>query len=216
LNRLEFGDTYYIGAGGSQISVKQTTIFQGSLYVACSNNEGIKRGLLTNPNLIDSQEWEQVVNGNFEGIVSIEDKLYCLGNNRRVFDVTNGTLSQLIVYPSQPIDFSEANGNLVVTIRNGVYVYNNSFNLLANPLVIAEFDTNFTSAVVTNEGIYIGTEDFGVLRTEESSITKFEEIHPEGPLMNNTFSVEAGYGQVWATYGDYSLFNNPHPLRQNE
>lgn len=214
LNRLEFGDSYYIGVGGSQIIAKQTTIFEGYIYVACLNSEGIKRGLLTNPNLIDYQEWEQVTNGNFEGIETVGDRLYCLENNRRVFDITNGTLSQLITYNSQPLDFKEANENLIVTLRNEVFVYDNQFILLANPVVTTEFDTNFTCAVVTNEGIYIGTEDFGVLRTEESEVSKFDEIHPDGPLMNNTFSVEAGFGQVWATYGDYTLYYNPSPARQ--
>ena len=214
LNRLEFGDTYYIGAGGSQIIVKQTTIFEDYLYVACLNDEGIKRGLLTNTNLIDYQEWEQVINGNFEGIETVGNRLYCLGNNSRVFDITNGTLNQLTTYTSQPLDFKEANENLIVTVRNGVYVYDNQFTLLANPVVITEFDTNFTCAVTTNEGIYIGTQDFGVLRTEENEVSKFDEIHPDGPLKNNTFSVEAGFGQVWATYGDYTLFYNPGPARQ--
>ena len=214
LNRLEFGDSYYIGVGGSQIIAKQTTIFEGYIYVACLNSEGIKRGLLTNPNLIDYQEWEQVTNGNFEGIETVGDRLYCLENNRRVFDITNGTLSQLITYNSQPLDFKEANENLIVTLRNEVFVYDNQFILLANPVVTTEFDTNFTCAVVTNEGIYIGTADFGVLRTEESEVSKFDEIYPDGPLMNNTFSVEAGFGQVWATYGDYTLYYNPSPARQ--
>ncbi len=214
LARLEFGDTYYIGAGGGQIRVKQTTVFEGNLYAACLNSGGIKRGLLTNQNLIDYQEWEQVTNGNFEGIEKVGDKLYCLGNNRRVFDITNETLTQLATYNSLPLDFKEANENLIVTVGNEVYFYDDQFTLLANPVVITEFDTNFTCAVATNEGIYIGTEDFGVLRTEESEVSKFDEIHPDGPLMNNTFSVEAGFGQVWATYGDYTLFYNPGPVRQ--
>ena len=214
LNRLEFGDTYYLGAGGGQIIVKQTTIFEGNLYAACLASEGIKRGALTNPNLIDFQEWEQLTTGNFEGIEKVGNKLYCLGNNRRVFDITNGTPNQLIIYNTQPSDFKEANDNLVITVSNGVYVYDNQFTLLANPLVIPEFVTNYTCAVTTNEGIYIGTEDFGVLRTEENEVSNFDEIHPDGPLMNNTFSVEAGFGQVWASYGDYTLFYNPSPNRQ--
>ena len=36
LERLEFGDTYFIGNGGSQIPVTQTTIFEDHIYASCS------------------------------------------------------------------------------------------------------------------------------------------------------------------------------------
>lgn len=214
LSRLEFGDTYYIGTGGGQIKVKQTTIFGDHIYAASVDNGGIKRGLVSNPNLIDFQEWESVATGNFEGIEMVEDKLYCLSANRTVFDLTNGTLNQLTVYPTQPIDFKEALGDLVITVQDAVYIYDSSFALLANPLAVEDYTTNFTCAVTTSEGIYIGTEDFGILRTETNEISKFDKIHPDGPLKNNTFSVEAGFGHVWATYGDYTLYYNPSPNRQ--
>ena len=214
LARLEFGDTYYIGSGGSQIKVKQTAIYQDYIYAACLDNEGIKRGQLSNPNLIDYQNWEVMTSGNYEGIETVVDNLYCLGANRTVYEIISGTLSQLIVYGSQPSDFKTANNNLVVTTINAVYVYDASFALIANPVVVPDFDTTFTSGVTTTEGIYIGTEDFGMLRTKLDDVSKFDEIHPDGPLMNNTFSVEAAFGQVWATYGDYTLFYNPHPLKE--
>ena len=34
LERLEFGDTYFIGNGGSQIVVKQTEVFDGYIFAA--------------------------------------------------------------------------------------------------------------------------------------------------------------------------------------
>ncbi len=215
LSRLEFGDTYYIGSGGSQISIKQTAINQDYIYAACLDNGGIKRGLLSNPNLIDYQEWEQVTTGNFEGIEMVEDKLYCLSSNQATFEIINGTtLNQMAVYVSQPVDFKSANNNLVVTVQNAVFVYDSDFSLLVNPVVVPDFDTIFTSAITTNEGVYVGTEDFGMLRTKLDDPSKYDEIHPDGPLKNNTFSVEAGFGHVWASYGDYTLFYNPNPYRQ--
>lgn len=214
LARLEFGDTYYIGGGGSQIRVKQTAIFEDYVYTACLDGGGIKRGLLSNPNLIDYQEWETITIGDFEGVEMVEGTLYGLSANRTLFEIVNGTLNQLTVYATQPRDIKGANGQLIITIENAVFVYDSSFTLLANPVVVPDFDTNFTSAVTTNEGIYIGSVDFGVLRTETDEVSKFDEIHPAGPLKNNTFSVEAGFGHVWATYGDYTRFYNPNPYRQ--
>jgi flagellar motor protein MotB len=93
-------------------------------------------------------------------------------------------------------------------------VYDASFNVLANPIVTNEFDTKFTAAVTTDEGIYIGTEGFGVLRTTVGSTSVFEKIYPDGPLRNNTFSVEAGFGNLWVTYGDFTFDYNAFPLRE--
>ena len=37
LERLEFGDTYFIGNGGSQIIVNETAVFGDYIYAACSS-----------------------------------------------------------------------------------------------------------------------------------------------------------------------------------
>ena len=214
LSRLEFGDTYFIGNGGSQIKVNQTAVFQDYIYAACNDNGGIRRGLLSSSNLIDFQEWTQITTGSFLGIETVVDKLYCTSSTNRIFEINNTILNQLFVYSSQPLDLKSANNNLIVTLQDRVFVYDANFSLLANPIVTSEFDTKFTSAVSTNEGIYIGTETFGVLKTTISNISVFEEIHPDGPLKNNTFSVEAGFGSVWATYGDYTFDYNSFPLRK--
>lgn len=214
LSRLEFGDTYFIGNGGSQISVSQTAIFEDYIYAACQDSAGIRRGLLSSPNLINFQEWTQISSGNYLGIEAFSDKLYCTSTSNRIFEINNTLLNQLFVYSSKPLDLKSTTDNLIVTTQNQVFVYDASFNVIANPNVISQFDTKFTAAITTNEGIYIGTEGFGVLRTTIDNILVFEEIHPDGPLKNNTFSVEAGFGSLWATYGDYTPDYNAFPLRE--
>ena len=211
LSRLEFGDTYFIGSGGSQIQVNQTTIFNGYLYVACEDNEGIKRGLLDSPNLIDFQEWEQISTGNFNGIETVLDTLYCTSTNRTIYEINGTTLNQLLIYSSQPLDLKSSNDQLIVTTQNNVYVYDDGFNLLANPTQTTEFDTTFTSASATQEGIYIGTTDFGVLKTTQANVSTFLEIHPDGPSRNNVFSITSGFGNVWISYGGYGRFYEPDP-----
>lgn len=213
LSRLEFGDTYFIGSGGSQIQVKQTTVFNGYIYAACEDNGGIKRGLLSSPNLIDFQEWEQISAGNFNGIEAVLDKLYCTSTNNRIYEINGTILNQLLVYSSQPLDLKSSNNQLVVTTQNNVYVYDANFNLLVNPMQTTEFDATFISASVTHEGIYIGTTDFGVLRTTQIDVSAFLEIHPDGPLKNSIFSITSGFGNVWVSYGDYTRFYNPSPFK---
>ena len=206
LERLEFGDTFFIGNGGAQIIVKQTTVFGDYLYAACLNNEGIKKALVNSNNLINYQEWSEITEGNFTGIEALEDKLFTTRLNNSIHEINNDILSQLFTYSTTIQDLKSSNNNLVVTTKNSVFVYDSAFNLLVNPLVNLEFNTQFTASIVTNGAIYIGTENFGVLSTTMESPTNFIEIHPNGPLKNNTFSVDASFNKVWATYGDYTEF----------
>jgi hypothetical protein len=57
LATLQFGDTYFIGPSGEEISVNQTAIFNNEIY-AVTPNFGIRKGNLSNPNLIDYQQWQ--------------------------------------------------------------------------------------------------------------------------------------------------------------
>jgi hypothetical protein len=78
---------------------------------------------------------------------------------------------------------------------------------------ISDFDSDFTSALLDSDSeLYIGTNKFGILKTSLSNTTEMEEIHPDGPLFNNIFSLEANEGELWATYGEYDIFLNPYPL----
>ena len=89
LDNLEFGDTYYMGNSGVQINVRQITVFEGYIYAACQDANGLKKALLTNPNLIDYQEWEQVATGNFLAVQEFSGKLYAIRNNRNIYEVSS-------------------------------------------------------------------------------------------------------------------------------
>lgn len=214
LERLEFGDSYFIGNAGAQIIVNQTAIFEDKIYAACQSNSGIRSALLSSNNLIDYQEWTQISGGNFYGIEALGNRLFTTSLNNTIYEIDNNLLIALFTYTSAALDLKSSNGNLVVTTRDKVFVYDENFSLLANPTVNLEFDTDFTAGVTTNEGIYIGTLDYGVLKTSVNSPSVFTEIHPDGPLMNNTFAVQTGYDQLWVTYGDYTNTFNPFPLKE--
>ena len=112
---------------------------------------------------------------------------------------------ELFTYNTLPLDIKSSNNNLVVSTKDNVFVYDENFTLLTTANVTTEFDTDFTSAVTTNEGIYIGTKGLGVLRSTIDNASNYIEIQPNGPLRNEIFSVQAGFNSVWATYGAYSL-----------
>ena len=214
LDNLEFGDTYYIGTNGSQIQVNQTAVINNEIYAACGSNEGVKKASLSNPNLIDFQFWSTLTAGNFTNVVSIETQLYSVNSNNRIFAINGANLNPLFVYPQDVAELKVSDNTLLVTTPSKVYQYTAGFNTLDIYTTNLEFETNFTSALSIDSILYIGTSDFGVLKSEAISISEYEEIYPQGPLRNSVFSLEYGYNNLWVTFGDYSIFFNPYPLQK--
>lgn len=214
LEFLEFGDTYYIGNGGTQISVRQTTIYDGYIYTACFDNNGVKKGLLTSPNLIDYQQWQTITTGNFLAVQSHVDQLYAIRSNNTVSRVVSDVLTQVGAYSVPVLDVKSSEGFLVVVTRNDAYLYDESFSVQSQISRTLTTASEFTSAITYMDNVYIGTLNRGVLGTQIFSPTEFLEIHPDSPLMNSPFSIEAYAGNLWVAYGDYTQTFNPSPLRQ--
>ncbi|WP_136482087.1 type IX secretion system anionic LPS delivery protein PorZ [Cognatitamlana onchidii] len=215
LERLEFGDTYFIGAGGSQIPVTQSAVFEGFIYASTRNSNGIKKADISRPDLIDFQAWETLGGGNWNGIEVNADRLYAINDDSKIYQVINNSLNALFTYPSKPVSIKSSNQNLVVTTDNEVYVYDSGFGIVSVIGSSSEFETPYNTAnVANNDALFIGTDLFGVLKTNLSNSMEFQEVHPEGPLLNVPFSVQAQANGVWVTFGEYDLFFDPYPLNQ--
>ena len=214
LERLEFGDTYFLGFGGAQINVEQTAVFGEYIYAATTNGNGLKRALVNNENLIDFSEWELFVPGNFSGVEQINDRLYCIRLNRVIYEVTDTGIVERYTYDDLPIDMKSANGYLTVTLDDEVFVYDEALNLISQHLPNTDLESDFTCAVSTETDVYIGTADLGILTAPLSMPADYIEIRPDGPLRNNSFNIQAGFGDLWVSYGDYTLTYNPAPVRR--
>lgn len=214
LNQLEFGDTYFIGNGGSQIIINQTTTVNGSIYAACGSNSGIRKASLTNPNLIDFQQWSTIANGEFAYIQTVGSQLYTVQSNNTIHEIVSDNLNAVFTYPLLPEDVRSVDDNLVVTLLEDVFVYTADFVQVQNASTNETFDTNFTSATIVENAIYIGTQDTGVLKTIEGLPNEYDIILPQGPTSNRAFKIQAGDNVLWVTYGDYTVSFNPSPVRQ--
>lgn len=214
LEALEFGDTYYIGNNGTQIPIRQTAIYNNAIYVACGDGNGLKWAELNNPNLIDFQQWQNVSGGNWVAVEAVEDNLYAIRENKTLVRIENNTLNNLFVYNTLPVDARSVQNQLIVTTAEAVFVYDENFNLISNFENSVDFETNFTASTLLGDNIFIGTEDYGVLTANINSVNNYSEIRPQGPLLNNTFKIQAVNGNVWASFGDYTVTYHPSPLRR--
>ncbi len=211
LDRLEFGDTYFIGNGGSQITVEKTAIFNDAIYAACRDNNAVKKGELSNPNLIDFQQWQTIGAGNFVSTETIEDNLYIVGEDRRFYELLNDNLSLISIFDDLPNDSDVSSNRLIYTTDIEVFLYDSDAILLNQINQTLDFTTQFSSSILINDQIYIGTNTFGVLTTSINDIL-YTEIRPEGPLLNSAFKIQAGSNELWVTFGEYNRFYDPNPL----
>ncbi|MEY8849873.1 two-component regulator propeller domain-containing protein [Psychroserpens sp. XS_ASV72] len=218
LDRLEFGDTYFIGNGGSQIIISQTTVYDGFIYAACRDSNGIKKADLSNPNLIDFNQWESVRGGNFFDIENIEDKIYGIAANRGVFDILANPGVQIFQFPMATQDMRTVGSDLVITTAEKLYIFDSQFNLTNSLDNTPDSGVTFTCGMTYGQNeIYIGTKGIvndgtaglGVMKITNNDIFNFTEIHPEGPLNNNVFAIETNPSDLWAVFGGYSRTFNP-------
>ncbi|TPV34748.1 ABC transporter substrate-binding protein [Paucihalobacter ruber] len=213
LESLEFGDTYFIGLGASQVAVEQTAVLNGFIYAACRDNAAIKFADLSNPNLIDFAQWQTISSGNFITMDVVNNRLYTTRSNNTFNEIVNNTLQLRFSFPSVPRDTKAAGEILVVTINNTILLLDGNGVVTSSFGVNPDFQTTYNSAVVFSEFLYIGTENLGLLKIQLSDFNNIQAILPNGPLRNDPFKINAFSGQVWVTYGDHTAFYNPFPLR---
>lgn len=212
LERLEFVDTYFIGDGGTQVQVSQTTILGDHIYASCIDGNGIRRALVDSPNLIDFQNWQLVTAGSWYAVEAFQNNLYATRTNNRFYQVNNGIATEVASYSAVPRDLRAVDENLLVATANKIYVYDSGFNSLAEISLFESFNTTYTCAILNEGNIYTGTKDFGLLKVAILSPDTFEEVYPDGPLLNIPFSIQIEPNGLWVTYGDFDFFYNPYPL----
>ncbi len=212
LGRLEFDDTYFIGDNGSQINISQTTI-QGDFIYAASTEGGLRRAVVSNPNIIDFNNWTPLLNGSFQGIASLNNTLF-LASDDQVLRSTNGSsftsFSQL---PDAIIDLEPNKEFLSVTSASNVQVYDTNGVLEASFSEIQGFSGNFVASLINNNVLYVATDRSGLAGISLNNTTQINRLLPNGPLDNNIFNLAAAAGSVYAVFGDYTVSYNPFPLK---
>ncbi len=212
LTTSQFGDTYFIGDNGAEISVKQTTFFNGFIYAATSS--GIRRADSTSQNLNDFKQWFVVNTGDWSSVESVDTELIAINSTGYIHRFNSNNFIGFSQLPQTSVDMRSRNHNLYITIRNTVYVYNNQMVLIrqiSNSQVLDNI-LNFTCATAVGDAIFIGTKEKGLFSSSLSSNGAFTNNTPAGPARNNIFSMDVTTDVLWAVYGDYDTYYNPYDL----
>lgn len=208
----KFGDTYFIGDAGAEISVKQTTFFNGFIYAATSS--GIRRADSTNPNLVDYNQWAVINSGDWSSIEALDTELIAINASGYIHRYNSNSFVGFFQLPQSSTDMRAVNHQLFVTTPSSVYVYTNQMVLIRQITNAQVLDTgvNFVCTTAIGDVICIGTKENGLFSSTLSVASAFTNSTPDGPLRNNIFAIDVFSNQIWAVYGDYTVTYNPYPL----
>ncbi|MCV9927783.1 T9SS type A sorting domain-containing protein [Flavobacterium sp. LS1R49] len=213
LKTLQFGDTYFIGDNGTQISVRQTTIFDGFIYAA--TNSGIRRANSTSSNLIDYNQWIVVAAGDWSSVETLDTELIAINSGGYIHRYNSNAFVGFLQLSQTSTDMRAKNHNLFVTTPSTVYVYNNQMvlNRQIKNSDVSTIPVSFTCATTVGNNIYIGTDGNGLFSSALlGGASIFENTMPAGPVRNNIFAINVTPNSLWAVYGDYNVSYNPYPL----
>lgn len=212
LETLKFGETYFIGTGGLEVNVLNTTVRDNMIYATIENN-GIRVANLSNPNLISFANWTLFNASSWKELVSFQNELVGITNDNRLFKVQNNTETLIEIMNEAVKNIKIANDFLLVTSANRVKVYNQNLtpafqyqNTMLTPTPV------FNTATLQDNVLYIGTNTRGVLQTSVNNLSAATFFRPEGPLENKVFKIHVTPERVWAVYGFYSASFDPFPL----
>lgn len=196
LEDFEFMETSYFVQGGVYFGVKESAILNGIIYAASD------RGIFYHPLdefIANFVTWEQpggVPISAFQNIVEFQDNLVAStdGSVYR-FDGNNWTF--MGVFPGLK-DLAVNENVLSITQTNQVSNYDENFSLLETVSFADELNT----------GLKIGTTTYGgsVLK---GLLQGMNEIHPDGPYNNKSYSIAATGNQLWIAPGGTNAFNTP-------
>ncbi|MAK01714.1 MAG: ABC transporter substrate-binding protein [Flavobacteriaceae bacterium] len=164
--------------------------------------------------MIDYNNWEEIYSGNFKGILSLNGGVFFY-DDQNIYSINNNQINNVLAIDSEILDLTVSDSKIIITSENQCLIYNDQLNELLLSIDSEDYLTNFNNAIIQGNDIFIGTSSMGVLKLENFNPSLFSNVLPNGPLENNIFSVESLSNQTWVSYGDYTEYFNPYPLKFN-
>jgi len=200
IENLEFGDTYFIGNNSSSIKINETIISNDIIYAV--TEVGVFKADITSNLLIDYNNWEQLFMGrNFKNSAFLKNLYVTEGSKVFAFDGT--ILSNEIDFSEEIKSLKSSTEHLIISLNKKAIIFDNAMNEVKQFTSDMAFDYSLNTAFFENNTAFLATKELGVLLTTLSQPSAYLEIHPEGPLSNNVFSIAANNDNLWVVYGGY-------------
>ena len=209
INAFEFGDTYYIGDFASMLNISSTIVDENYIY-ASSPDLGILRANLES-NLIDFNSWQAIFTGNIYELLVNENNILFY-DDFNLMSIKNEEIITLLTLQNEIKNISINDSKIIIISEDNCIIYNNDLSQILNLFESETYMTIFNDGIIKNNKIYIATDEKGVLIIENSN-NGFSYLKPDGPLENNIFSVETLNNHTWVSFGSYSEYFNPYPLK---
>jgi hypothetical protein len=202
IKKLEFGDTYFIGENSASIKINATTIHNDSLYAVTEN--GIFAAEISSDLLIDSNLWDSYFSGrNFSKIIVFnEDLLVTEGTKLYLFNGMN--LVEPISFTQPIVDVKSSSSHLAITLSTAAIMLNLEMEEVFEFSPNSEFNFTLNTSFFEENTVFLGTKETGILTAVKEAPNTYSEIHPEGPLSNDVFSISTGNSMIWVVYGGYN------------
>ena len=209
INAFEFGDTYYIGDFASMLNISSTIVDENYIY-ASSPDLGIFRANLES-NLIDFNSWQAIYTGNIYELLINENNILFY-DDFNLMSIKNEEIINLLTLQNEIKNVSTNDSKIIIISEDNCIIYNNDLSQILNLFESETYMTIFNDGIIKNNKTYIATDEKGVLVIENSN-NGFSFLKPDGPLENNIFSVETLNNHTWVSFGSYSEYFNPYPLK---
>ena len=202
VEKLEFGDTYFIGNNSSSLEVHQTELFNGFIYAA--TDIGVFKANITSNLLIDFNNWKQLFSGRkFSQITLFNNQLYVI-EGAALYRIDGNVLVKEIDFPQNIISIKSSSTYLSVVFNNFATILDLEMNSVFEFSSNTEFEYTLNNLFIENDKVFLATKEFGILKASPNLPNNYIEIHPEGPLDNDIFSITAQNNSLWVVYGGYS------------
>ena len=207
LKKNEFGDTFYFLGNNGNLEVKSIAVYNHKIFAATP--EGLYYAGI-NDNLIDTNVWTKIDNTEWRDFAVFNQTLLGI-KGKEVYEITSQN-QNLILSVNENISKLHGGTYLSLIFSHHIESYNDNFVLLHYYNSVDFPDDQFSDAVYSNDYVYIGTGKHGMLRTPFDR-QQYTVIHPDSPLSNHAYAVDARDGILWLAYGDHTAFN-PYPLHK--
>ncbi|WP_444671253.1 type IX secretion system anionic LPS delivery protein PorZ [Flavobacterium columnare] len=210
MDNSQFGDTFFIGTGGTEQDIVSTSIINDTIY-AIVKSKGLYTAKLSNPFLIDFNQWSMLQPGSWLFLKSTKTKKIIVSETGAIHELkSDNSLSYITSVLQKPKDVHYNEDKLIISSSNYVDVFDENGSVIKQLAWRDQFQSLFTSSSIRNNKIYVGTESNGLYSVDFDNPQLVANLTPSCPEKNRFFRIKVNDGTLFAVFGGYTNQYNPY------